>query len=268
MDEQFNDKYQNERHQGGWGGRVLMGVLLLGIGGVLLMKQLGFYFPDWLFNWHLLLIVFGFFIGIQHRFRGGGWMVMILVGSFFLLQDIFPEVTIKRYFWPAALIGLGLLIIARPHQSPGWRRRRGPKDDWREERKRLRREKWSNYYSPAGGQGNYTSEDLLDSTAIFGAVHKKIVSKNFRGGDVTSMLGGTELDLTQADIQGTVILDVTQIMGGTKIIVPAHWEVRSEVTAVFGGFEDKRQQPAITNPDKILILRGTSVFGGIELRNF
>jgi len=53
-----------------------------------------------------------------------------------------------------------------------------------------------------------------------------------------------------------------------KIIVPAHWEVRSEVTAMFAGFEDKRQQPAITNPDKVLILDGTSIFGGIELKNF
>lgn len=81
-------------------------------------------------------------------------------------------------------------------------------------------------------------------------------------------MGGTELDLTQADFTGVIRLDVTQVMGGTKIIVPAHWEVRSEVTALFAGFEDKRQQPAVTNPDKVLILEGTSFFGGIELRNY
>jgi hypothetical protein len=57
-------------------------------------------------------------------------------------------------------------------------------------------------------------------------------------------------------------------MGGTKIIVPAHWEVRSQVTAVFAGFEDKRQQPAAINQEKILILEGTSIFGGIELKNY
>jgi predicted membrane protein len=108
----------------------------------------------------------------------------------------------------------------------------------------------------------------VDSTAIFGGVHKKIVSKNFKGGDVTSIMGGTELDLTQADFTGVVRLEVTQVMGGTKIIVPAHWEVRTEVNAIFAGFEDKRQQPAVTNPDKVLILDGTSVFGGIELKNF
>jgi len=57
-------------------------------------------------------------------------------------------------------------------------------------------------------------------------------------------------------------------MGGTKIIVPSHWEVRSEVNAIFAGFEDKRQQPAVVNLEKILIIDGTSIFGGIELKNF
>ena len=95
-----------------------------------------------------------------------------------------------------------------------------------------------------------------------------MVSKNFKGGDVTTVLGGSEIDLSQADFNGTVRLEVTQVLGGTKVIVPPHWEVRSEITAVFAGFEDKRQQPAITNPNKILIINGTSILGGIELKNF
>jgi predicted membrane protein len=99
-------------------------------------------------------------------------------------------------------------------------------------------------------------------------VHKKIVSKTFRGGDIVTMMGGTEIDLSQADFTGIIRLDVTQIMGGTKIIVPPHWEVRSEVTAIFAGFEDKRQQPTVVNPEKVLVIDGTSIFGGIELRNF
>ena len=90
---------------------------------------------------------------------------------------------------------------------------------------------------------------------------------SFRG----AMLDQCNLEgssLTQADFTGVIRMDVTQVMGGTKIIVPAHWEVRSEITAIFAGFEDKRQQPAVTNPEKVLILDGTSFFGGIELKNF
>jgi hypothetical protein len=57
-------------------------------------------------------------------------------------------------------------------------------------------------------------------------------------------------------------------MGGTKIIVPPNWEVRSQLTSVFGNIEDKRQNISSTNPEKVLIIDGSSVFGGIEIRNY
>jgi predicted membrane protein len=255
------DKYAGIR-----AGRIGSGVFILLIGSVLLLDQMGFPLPDWLFNWHVLMIVLGLFLGIRHGFRGGAWLILIAVGSFFMVQDFYPKLPIGRFIWPSALILLGLLIILRPR-----RRRWG--HDWREEyesrmRDKYRRWEGSNTQSFSSSREGYSSEDYIDTTAIFGGVHKKVVSKNFKGGDITSIMGGTELDLTQADFTGVIRLDVTQVMGGTKIIVPSHWEVRSEVNALFAGFEDKRQQPAVTNPDKILILVGTSIFGGIELKNF
>jgi predicted membrane protein len=57
------------------------------------------------------------------------------------------------------------------------------------------------------------------------------------------------------------------VMGGTKLIVPSNWEVRSQLTSIFGNVEDKRQS-ASTNSDKVLILDGSSVFGGIEIKNY
>jgi predicted membrane protein len=173
---------------------------------------------------------------------------------------------------------VGLLIILKPSRSRfrrHWGREWG--HEWREEfenhrREHHRREHQWRQHVPDPNLGpereGYSSEDFIDATSIFGGVHKKVMSKNFKGGDITTIMGGSEIDLTQADFTGTARLDVTQIMGGTKIIVPAHWEVRSEVTAIFAGFEDKRQQPVVTNPDKVLIIDGTSIFGGIELRNY
>src|SRR5882762_6789696 len=254
------EKYTIRRS--GRGGRVGAGVFLLLIGGVLLLDQMGFPLPDWLFSWHVLLIAIGVFLGLRHNFRGGAWFILIMVGGFFLVQDYYPHIPLHRFIWPAVLIFVGLLIILSPHRhSRRWKHEmRG--EEWAQ--------RWKGRYTQsfATSREGYSSEDFVDSTAIFGGVHKKIVSKNFKGGDVTSIMGGTELDFTQADFNGVVKLDVTQVMGGTKIIVPPHWEVRSEVTAMFAGFEDKRQQPAVTNPDKVLILQGTSIFGGIELRNY
>jgi predicted membrane protein len=263
-------------------GRIWAGLLLLLIGGVLLLDQMNFPLPDWLFNWHILLVALGLFVGLRHNFRGGGWLILMAVGGFFLLQDYYPETHLQHYIWPIALILAGLIVMLKPRHP--WRDRYG--HEWRAEWQKKRME-WHHQYgrhgrNPYGGpwqspggpettetqRESFSPEDFIDTTSVLGGVHRKVVSKNFKGGDITTFMGGTEIDLTQADFTGTARLDVTQIMGGTKIIVPAHWEVRSEVTAIFAGFEDKRQQPVVTNPDKVLIIDGTSIFGGIELRNY
>jgi hypothetical protein len=58
-------------------------------------------------------------------------------------------------------------------------------------------------------------------------------------------------------------------LGGTKLLLPTHWDIKSEMVAFFGGIEDKRQLVSgSTDPQKVLVLKGTSICGGIEIRNF
>jgi hypothetical protein len=59
-----------------------------------------------------------------------------------------------------------------------------------------------------------------------------------------------------------------QIFGGAKLIVPPHWQIRSEMVAVFGGIEDKRAPQNSYDEDKVVILNGTTFFGGIEIRSY
>jgi len=305
-------------------GRIWAGLFLVGVGAVLVLDQMGFPLPDWLFSWHAFLIALGLFIGFRHNFRGGVWLILILIGTAFEFQDYYPRVELHRYILPGVLILVGIMFVLNPgrnHWGGPWRG--GPWHDkaWKAQWKaQWKNDKWARKYGynagptvnpgPGGpnpgttnpgaptvdpgatvaesgpipgagpipnlgrttasgtGYTGYSSEDYIDSTAFFGGVHKKIVSKNFKGGDVVTIMGGTEIDLSQADFTGMVKLDVVQIMGATKIIVPAHWEVRTDVTAIFAGFEDKRQQPSVSNPDKILLIDGTSLFGGIELKNY
>jgi predicted membrane protein len=252
-------------------GRIWTGLFLVGVGGVLILDQMGFPLPDWLFSWHFFLIALGLFIGFRHNFRGGAWFILIIVGAAFELQDYYPYIQLHRFIFPGILVLIGLAFVLNPRAGSFGRRhqwRNEWKHDWKRDWKQQKYQWKYGVSATSTSHEGYTSEDYIDATAFFGGVHKKIVSKNFKGGDIVTIMGGTELDLTQADITGVVKLDVVQIMGGTKIIVPAHWEVRSEVTAIFAGFEDKRQQPSISNPDKILIIQGTSIFGGIELKNF
>ena len=310
-------------------GRIWAGLFLVGVGAILVLDQMGFPLPDWLFSWHAFLIALGLFIGFRHGFRGGVWLILILIGSAFEFQDYYPQIELHRYILPGVLILVGIMFVLYPRGGNHWNHwnDRAWKAQWKAQWKN---DKWARKYGyrggpnpnqsgpnpgpgaygpgtsnpgpggPASGPGaaanpganpgpnpgaastpiagpttstgsgysGYSSEDFIDSTAFFGGVHKKIVSKNFKGGDIVTIMGGTEIDLSQADFTGMVRLDVIQIMGATKIIVPAHWEVRTEVTAIFAGFEDKRQQPTVNNPDKVLFIDGTSIFGGIELKNY
>ena len=110
--------------------------------------------------------------------------------------------------------------------------------------------------------------DVLDVTAIFGGVKKNILTKNFKGGEIVCVMGGAEINLTQADFQGKVIIDSFNMFGGTKIIVPPDWDVQSQVVAIFGGVDDKRPPSAHVDHSKILYLDGTCIFGGVEIRSF
>lgn len=264
----------NDNEQGSSKGRVLAGAFIIGIGILFFLRQAGIsIFPYWIFTWPMILIAAGVFLGIKHNFRGGGWLVLLIIGSFFLLDDVLDMYELRRYMVPVILVSVGAMLILRPKRHDRWKN-----SGW---------DKWTkqddNISSPGtsgtgfqfadtastSNTGTTDAPERVDATAIFGAVKKNIVSKNFAGGEATSIFGGSEIDLTKADINGTVTMDVTAIMGGVKIIVPSHWAIRQEVTAVFGGVEDKRQSHTIiTAQNKTLVLQGTAFMGGIEISNY
>jgi predicted membrane protein len=122
--------------------------------------------------------------------------------------------------------------------------------------------------SPAVNTGRKSGDNWLDVVTIFGNVKKLVYSKNFKGGDIVSIFGGTEINLTQADFNGEIVIELVQIFAGAKIIVPPHWQIRSEMVAVFGGIEDKRNPQANYDTDKVVVLNGTTFFGGIEIRSY
>lgn len=255
--EEWRKKWEERREYSmmhGGRGHVWTGVFLLVVGAAALVKASVTDLPDWVFSWQMFLIVLGFFIGVKHGFRGGAWFILMVVGGAFLVRDIYPELEFRRYIWPTVFIVIGILMIIRPR-----RRRLGEKKNaGLTEGSSLNKE----------GE-TYSKDDYVDSTSIFGGAKKNILSKDFKGGDIVNIFGGTELNLTQADINGKVTIELTTIFGGTKLIVPPNWSVQSEAVTIFGGLEDKRSvQVPTENPDKILLLRGTVIFGGIEIKSF
>ena len=79
--------------------------------------------------------------------------------------------------------------------------------------------------------------DRINESAIFSGVNRKLMTKNFQGGKATVIFGGLDLDLTQVDFTGVVTLDLEVGFGGVKLIVPPHWDVRTEMSNIAAGLE-------------------------------
>ena len=96
---------------------VWTGIFILFLGVAALVKASVTDLPDWLFSWQMFLIALGFFSGLKHGFPGGGsWFIMMLIGGIFLVTEINPELSFRRYMWPLALIVMGAFIILRPRR--------------------------------------------------------------------------------------------------------------------------------------------------------
>lgn len=230
-------------------GGMIAGLIVVAVGVIILAREAGVYFPRWIFSWEMILIVLGLFVGFKHNFRNMTWLVLVFIGGAFMIDDIFPYTDLSDYIIPVVIIIIGLAIVFKAGKK---------KSDWKS---------WEMRNSTQNFE-----DDFIDSTVVFGGVKKNVISKNFRGGDATTIFGGTDINLMQADVDGKVVMDLTQIFGGTKLIVPPNWKVQTEdVVAIFGGVEDKRpllSDPSTVNSNKVLVLKGTCLFGGIDIKSY
>jgi len=273
-------------------GKVLAGLILMVVGIGFLFNQLDMFdFPHYLFNWHLGLILLGLFIGSRNNFRNSAWYIMVAIGAILLLGDV-TNINLHNVIWPLAIIGVGIWLIIKRNHSHNYTWGKNLEGKW--EKKWGNDKYWNSnpsepvvdYTVPSADAADdpeagpapasstsvpppHSDDDYLDNVAVFGSINKTILSKDFKGGEIVNIFGGAELDFTQADIQGRVVIEITQVFGGTKLLVPSNWKVVSDMSAVFAGIDDKRiKTPASAESGKILVLKGTSIFAGIDIRSY
>lgn len=109
------------------------------------------------------------------------------------------------------------------------------------------------------------SDSVVDITAILGGFQRRISTPDFRGGDISALMGGCELDLRDSSIVGDAELNVFAVMGGITIKCPPDWTIILKGVPVLGGFEEKTA-PA-PDASKRLTIRGYAIMGGVEVRN-
>jgi predicted membrane protein len=221
--------------------RFWLGIGLLLIGAFWLLDEINL-IPDgiayYIFSWRTLLIVLGvYFIAGREKVSQG--LILITLGVFFWLARLNLFIFQWDLFLPGLVILIGISLIA----GRRFKNREESSDD-------------------------SSKQDFIDDFAILGGRERTIDSQSFRGGKVTAMFGGSQIDFRNADLApGEHVIDVFIMFGGSSLIIPPDWTVRVEVFSLLGGFSDKRYSTlkVIPNPEKTLVIKGFVMFGGGEI---
>ncbi len=119
------------------------------------------------------------------------------------------------------------------------------------------------------GSALSSTDDTINSSALFGGIYRTFLSKNFKGGTIRNFCSSTELDFTQADINGIVEVDISQAFGSISIAVPPTWRVEADVAHICSVIdEDRAYNNRGYNSDKVLLLKGLSICASIDVVNF
>lgn len=219
-------------------GRVIIGLLLIILGVLFVLHNYNFiYLPDYYFSWEYFFILIGvlFFFLSCNKTTG---VIFIAIGLFNLVPEL----------WPLLLVLIGVYIISGRKQFRYFRTKLTTGDQTKQ---------------------STASNDYVESINIFGGGTKVVHSDNFKGGNIISVFGGSEINLTNCKLaEGENYIEIIAVFGGATLIIPTDWKIAMDVLPIFGGFGDKRSK----DPNKafqegrVLVIKGLVLFGGGEIK--
>jgi hypothetical protein len=222
----------------GISGQLVVGLGIIAVGVIFLLQTLGIVDFGTLTVWiPTLFVLLGIWILVSSRFANwSGALILIVFGTVGQLAalDILSWNDIWK-LWPLALIIIGLSIVID----------------------RMR-----------GHDRSLTDENqAVKLFALFSGTSTRSTAQEFTGGEITAIFGGAELDVSDVQVAAApAILHVFTMFGGVEIKASPDMIIKSQVTPIFGGFEDsRRQRKALPGESAELIVRGTALFGGIEI---
>lgn len=260
----------NEMRRPPFSPRVVAGFVLIALGILFTLDSFGLVDAGSIGDyWPLFLVVPGFVSFVWPRKNADRFWGAVLmgVGTLLLLRNLDIIWIRFRHIWPAVLVAFGIYLIWRALEA-----RRSPDGD------------------PGGAIGQrahdgaiagfegtrelreppVTGGDRLEEFAMFGGGDRMIRSQAFRGGTVTAIMGGFDIDLREADIAGDAArIEVFVMMGGIDLKVPENWTVVLDVTPFMGGADYRpgsRRAPA-DKPPKVLTVSGFVFMGGVDVKH-
>ena len=222
-------------------GRLIAGVVVLGLGILWTLDNLGLTDAGRVLAWWPVLLV-GY--GVV-KLLGLGTRRAPLLGS---LALVFGVVLLLGKFgyvhagvglvFPLLLILMGVNLVRRAMRGP----------------------------QPIDSTSDVAEGAHVTAFAMMGATTRRAYSQALVSADVTAVMAGTELDLRAARPAGdSVIVDVFAMWGGIQIYVAEGWRVLVETTPIMGGVEDDTLPPSTDGPVPTVIIRGLVVMGGVEV---
>lgn len=266
--------------------QIILGVLVIGLGLVFLLDNLGFISVRYTFRfWPTILIIFGLLKISQSRTRSGYVLggVMVLLGVTWTFRAMGLFYISWNMLWPLVIIGIGIAVVTK--SLPGARQRQRRRHFAETEPVRPvppaappmasamggvsldKDEPASSHaqHAQAAPGAERDDDSIIEVSAILGGFVRRVSSQRFRGGDINVIMAGCEIDLRQASIEGEAVLNVFALCGGITIKVPPDWSVILQGTPILGGFEEKTIVPP--HQLKRLYVSGYAIMGGLEIRN-
>lgn len=242
--------------------RFYFGVILIVVGFIMILEKLNLIpesVSDLLISWQMLLVGIGILSLIGGNRTGG--TILILVGSFFMVPELIDvPYEIRKIYWPLILVAIGIALLLRH------------RDGIHNTNHKARFNFNLKPGEPDSTAPNDGTHNTFDDFVIFGGREIFINSQALAGGKATSIFGGMEFDLRKANmIPGGAVIDCVSVFGGCGFKIPMDWNVRNEVTTLFGAFTDKRGDTfneRYYDPSKTIVIKGVSIFGGIEIKHF
>jgi hypothetical protein len=225
-------------------GRLIFGLVVITLGVLFTLDNLGMLEAGEILRWWpVALVVYGLtrLTGVSGRQSTLPGIIFTLAGALLLLHE-FDFIQIDPWdLWPVVLVVVGGSMVAG-----AMRRTRG---------------------AGAPVAPGAESDSAFSTFVMWSGIERKLSTQDFRGGDVTAIMGGAEIDLRQAKMPGgRAVVDVTVMWGGVDLFVPGDWTVTVEALPLMAGIEDATRAPA-GEVRGHLVVKGVVLMGGVEIKN-